>query len=251
MTTEYSGTGDPARTLRLLWNAAPPPRRGPKPRFTVREIVGRAVGVADGEGLEALSIRRVADELGVSPMSLYTYVPGKAELIDLMLDRAYGELEPPPDGASWRAALTHVASGSWRLYHRHPWLLQVVTARPPLGPHALARYENALRAVEGLGLTDVEMDSVVALVEGFAASAARTSVDAAQAERRTGLTDRQWWDATGPVLATVVDPGRYPLAARVGSAAGEEHQAPADPGHAFAFGLDRILDGVEALITSR
>src|SRR4051794_5684360 len=81
VTTEFSGTGDPRRTIELMWGAPGSPRRGPKPKITAEMIVQAAVAVADAEGLAALSMRRVADELDVAAMSLYTYVPGKAELL--------------------------------------------------------------------------------------------------------------------------------------------------------------------------
>ncbi|WP_412518481.1 TetR/AcrR family transcriptional regulator [Actinomadura madurae] len=248
--TEYSGGGDPKRSLELLWGVRARPRRGPKPRLTPEDIVRTAIGLADAAGLEALSMRRIADELGVSPMSIYTYVPGKAELIDAMVDRAFGELTPPEQD-TWRARLEHVAHDGWALYHRHRWLLQVTLARPPMGPHTLAKYEFELRAVEGLGLTDVEMDSVVALVTGFAESAARVSVNAAEAERRSGISDLQWWEATAPLLAELVDEADYPIGTRVGTAAGQEYNAPAAPRRAFEFGLARVLDGIEVLISSR
>ena len=101
---EYSGGGDPERSIELLWGLREPPGRGPKPRLTVAKITRSAIELADTEGLTALSMRRVAERLGVSTMSLYTYVPGKAELIDLMLDTVYGETARPDDPpASWRA----------------------------------------------------------------------------------------------------------------------------------------------------
>ena len=248
--TEYSGGGDPKRSLELLWGVRPPPRRGPKPRLTAEEIVRAAIALADAEGLDALSMRRIADELGVSPMSIYTYVPGKAELIDVMVDRAFGELAPSEEG-TWRARLERIARENWALFHRHPWMLQVTTVRPPMGPNLLGKYEYELRAVDGLGLTDVEMDSVVALVTGFAESSARVSVNAAEAERRSGMSDEQWWESVAPLLDTLVDEADYPLGSRVGAAAGQEYNAAVGPGHAFEFGLARILDGVEALINSR
>ncbi|MGP4028335.1 TetR/AcrR family transcriptional regulator [Actinomadura sp. 3N407] len=250
MTTEYSGGGDPRRSLELLWGVKEPPKRGPKPRLTAEKIVRAAIEVAGAEGLEALSMRRIADELGVSPMSIYTYVPGKAELIDVMVDRAFGELTPP-SGDGWRARLDHIARDNWALYHRHPWLLRVTLARPPMGPNTIAKYENELRAVEGVGLTDLEMDSVVALITGFAESAARVSVNAAEAERRSGVSDMQWWEAVAPVLEKFVNEDDYPIGTRVGTAAGMEYSAAIAPGRAFEFGLARVLDGIEVLISSR
>ncbi|MFD0905201.1 TetR/AcrR family transcriptional regulator [Actinomadura sediminis] len=253
MTTEYSGGGDLRRSLELLWGGRPAPRRGPKPKLTVAEIVRTAIAVADAEGLDALSMRRIADELGVAPMSIYTYVPSKAELIDVMFDRALAELTPPDDvPGGWRPKLEHLARDNWDLYHRHPWLLHVSVVRPPMGPAVFAKYEFELRAVDGIGLTDVEMDSVVALVTGFAESSARVSVNVAEAERRTGMTDVQWWETMAPLLEEV-DTGEdeYPLSARVGRSAGMEYQGAVGPRQAFEFGLARILDGIEVLIASR
>jgi hypothetical protein len=95
------------------------------------------------------------------------------------------------------------------------------------------------------------MDAVVTLINGFVHGAVRGAVEAAEAERRTGMTDEQWWARQAPLLERVFDPARFPVAARVGAAAGEEHQAAVDPAHAFEFGLERVLDGIEALVRSR
>lgn len=221
MTTEYSGSGDPTRTMELLWGVRGRPRRGPKPRLTTEQITRAAIEVADAEGLSALSMRRVAERLGVGAMSLYTYVPGKAELIDLMVDAVYGERSGPVETpGGWRERLERVARANWTLYRRHPWMLQVATVRPALGPNTLAKYDEELRAVEEIGLTDVEMDAVLTLVLQHAVSSARLLVEAAEAQSRTGMTDEEWWAAHGPLLAKVFEADRYPVAARVGSAAG-------------------------------
>lgn len=245
--TEFTGGGDPARSIALLWGVAKANRRGPKPGLDVERVVRAAVGLADAEGLGALSMRRVAEQLGVGTMSLYTYVPAKAELIDLMLDRVIAEVVGGDDHAGdWRERLGRTARDSWALYRRHPWMLQVATARPPLGPNVMAKYEQELLAVEGIGLTDLEMDSVVTLVNGYVQGAARGAVEAAQVSQRTGMSDAQWWAASAPVLEQVIDGSRYPLAGRVGTAAGEAYGAASDPERAFAFGLERILDGIAA-----
>jgi AcrR family transcriptional regulator len=250
VTTEFTGAGDPARTLALLWGATEPPSRGPKPGLSVEQVVRAAIELADAEGLAALSMRRVAERLGVGTMSLYTYVPAKAELIDLMLDAVLLEAVRPLEGG-WRARLEQIARENWALYRRHPWLLQVATARPPLGPGVTAKYEHELRAIDGIGLTDLEMDSVITLVVGFVHGAARGAFDAAQIEQRTGMTDEQWWEASAPVLERLVDFTRYPIASRVGTAAGEAHGSAYNAEHAFEFGLQRVLDGVEALVRAR
>ncbi|SCG50544.1 transcriptional regulator, TetR family [Micromonospora echinaurantiaca] len=252
VTTEYSGTGDPARSLALLWRTRERVSRKGRPDLSVDRIVRAAIEVADTEGLAALSMRRVAERLGVGTMSLYTYVPGKGELLDVMLDTVYGEAARPTDvPGGWRGRLTQIARETRALYLRHPWLLQVATTRPPLGPNVIARYEYELGAVDGIGLTDLEMDAVVTLISGFVHGAVRGAVEAAQAAERTGMTEEQWWQAHAPYLEKAMDPRRFPLAARVGAAAGEEYQAAGDPARAFEFGLDRILDGIEVLIRDR
>jgi AcrR family transcriptional regulator len=253
MVLEYSGGGDPRRTMELLWGIGKKPSRGPKPGMSVGRIVGAAVEVADAEGLGALSMRRVADRLGIGTMSLYTYVPGKAELIDVMLDAVLGEVAGCEDvGLGWRLGLERIARDNWALYHRHPWMLQVAaTSRPPLGPNVIAKYDRELRAVDGIGLSEVEMDSVLALVLEHVQGAARRSVEVTEGEKRTGKTDDEWWMANQPLLEKVFDPNLYPTASRVGPAAAEAYGSAYDPEYAFEFGLQRILDGVEALVRSR
>ncbi|MGP3918900.1 TetR/AcrR family transcriptional regulator [Nonomuraea sp. 10N515B] len=252
MTVEYSGKGDPARSLALLWRTSERTSRKGRPELSVERIVRAAIDVADAEGLQALSMRRVAERLGVGTMSLYTYVPGKPELFDVMLDTVYGETARPEDApGGWRGRLEQIARENWALYLRHPWLLQIAATRPVLGPNATAKYDYELRAVDGIGLTDLEMDSVITLITGFVHGAARGAVEAAQAESQTGMTDEQWWAAHAPFLSLIADPGRFPTAARVGQAAGEALNAAYSPEHAFEFGLQRVLDGIEALVSQR
>ncbi|MDP4504622.1 TetR/AcrR family transcriptional regulator [Nonomuraea turcica] len=252
MTVEYSGKGDPARSLALLWRTSERTSRKGRPELSVERIVRAAIDVADAEGLQALSMRRVAERLGVGTMSLYTYVPGKPELFDVMLDTVYGETARPEDApGGWRGRLEQIARENWALYLRHPWLLQIAATRPVLGPNATAKYDYELRAVDGIGLTDLEMDSVITLITGFVHGAARGAVEAAQAESQTGMTDEQWWAAHAPFLSLIADPGRFPTAARVGQAAGEALNAAYSPEQAFEFGLQRVLDGIEALVSQR
>ncbi|GAB2612861.1 TetR/AcrR family transcriptional regulator [Streptomyces capparidis] len=253
MATEYSGGGDPRRSMELLWRTGEPPRRGPKPKLTVDGIVRAALAVADAEGLAALTMRRVAEELGVTAMSLYTYVPGKAELLDVMLDTLYGGMpRTRPREDHWRARLEAVADDNRALYARHPWLASVASVtRPPLGPGTLEKYEYELRAFDGLGLDDVERDDALAFLLGFVASCARADADAKASRQATGVSDEEWWEANAPLLERVFDPERYPTAARVGAAAGQAHQAAYDPDHAYTFGLRRVLDGLGVLVEAR
>lgn len=251
MNQEYSGGGDPAKSLELLWGLQAKPTRGPKPALTVERIVETALRVADAEGLAAMSIRRVADALGVGAMTLYRYVPGKNELIDVMLDTVYGELPLREVDGDWRAKLDAVARENRQLYLNHPWLLQVAMSRPPLGPNVMAKYEWELRAIEGIGLDDVEMDAAVALVNGYVHGAVRSAVEAATVIQRTGITDKQWWEAHEPLLDKIGDVKKFPLASRVGTTVGETFDAAYDSEHSFEFGLARVLDGIATLLGNR
>jgi len=253
VSTESTGRGEPDRTLRLLWRdrlGEPVGSRGPKQRASVDAVVDTAIALADEEGMEALSMRRIAERLGLKPMSVYTYVPGKAELIDLMVDRVAGEQPLPELRGSLRERLEQVARLTWNELLRHPWLLSIDTSRPPLGPNVSDRWEWSLRAIEGLGLSDLDMDQVISLVVGFVSGPARAYVDAERLHRSTTETDEEWWERNAAVLTEIMDPTRYPISGRVGQAAGEEYGAPSDPERAFHFGLARVIDGIEAYVAS-
>lgn len=248
--TELSSAGDPARTLALLWrDPTSVPRRGPRRGLHLDAVVDAATAIADADGLDALTMRRVAQKLDVAPMTLYTYVPGKAELLDLMLDAAYARMpRTRTTGRPWRERLTTIAEENRALFEAHPWATTVSTLRPTLGPGAIAKYEHELAALDGLGLTDLEMDDCLTFLLSFAQAGARAAAAARTARRITKLTDEQWWDSAGPLLDRMLDPLTYPLATRVGSAAGAAHGSAHDPAHAYAFGLRRVLDGLAVLI---
>ena len=240
------------RTLGLLWRrqlGTPQRSRGPRQRVSVDEVIRAAIAVADEEGLPAFSMRKVADRLELALMSVYTYVPGRAELIGLMVDEVIGEREHPPHEGPVRQRLTQVAQHMWDEYHRHPWLLEVDESRPWIGPHGCDRYEWQLAAVEGAGLTDLDMDQVVTALANVTAGAARTSVAARRTAEQSGISDAEWWAVNAPVLERLMPPGAYPLAGRVGTTAGEEYNAVGDPDRSFRFALDRLLDGVELLLS--
>jgi AcrR family transcriptional regulator len=248
--TQRSGAGDPARTLKLLWrDPAVVPRHGPRQGLSVDAVVDAATELADGDGLEAMTMRRVAQALGVVPMTLYTYVPGKAELLDLMLDAAYARM-PRADtsGQPWRQRLTAVAADNMALFETHPWTAAVSTIRPPLGPGQMAKYEHELSAFDGLGLDDVTVDDCLSYLLSFIQACARAAAEARALQRDSALDDEQWWAANAPLLARVFDENAYPTAARVGAAAGAAHGSAYNPAHAYDFGLQRVLDGFAVLI---
>jgi AcrR family transcriptional regulator len=242
-----SGSREAAeRAMELLWGVGKEPGRGPKRGLSVEEMVEAAVGLADEEGLEALSMRRVANRLGVGAMSLYTYVPGKAELVELMTDLALGEAALPDRVAGWRAGLELFARESWALAHRHPWMLQVSSGRGLMGPNQAAMLDSVLGVVSGTGLSEQEMVYAYLAVEGYVRGAAKTSIEGARVEKDSGISDEQWWSLYGPLVYKYTDPDRYPTLTGIswGWAFGEED----DP---FEFGLRRVLDGINALVRSR
>ena len=250
MARPRTGGGDPSRTLALLWrDPAAAPRRGPARRLDLDAVVAAATALADEHGLEAVTMRAVAQAAGAAPMTLYTYVPGKAELLDLMLDTAYAAM-PRIDtgGRPWRERAAAVAEDNLALHLAHPWTVEVSTLRPPLGPGAIGKYEHELAVFDGLGLTDVQMDDCLTYLLNFVHAAARTTLDAAAARLESATDDAGWWATAGPLLARVLDPIAYPLARRVGTAAGTAHGSAHDPTHAYHFGLARTLDGLAALV---
>jgi AcrR family transcriptional regulator len=257
MSTEYSGRGDPQRSMELLWGVQKSPTRGPKPGISVDQIVRAAIEIADAEGLAALSMRRVAERLKVGTMSLYTYVPSKAELLDVMLDSVFGEKTQPTGVAGgWRAALELRAHDDWARYQRHPWVLQVSGARSLLGPNETDLFEATLRVVSGIGLSASEMVGVVNLVVSYVRGAAQGAVDAVLAAQRTGVSNEEWWAAREPLFDKYFDPQRYPTLVELDRAGAFEAPFEGDYllYHAvndFAFGLQRVLDGIEAFVQQR
>ena len=252
MSSDRSSAGDPARTLALLWrDPAAVPRRGPRRTVDLDAVVAAATALADADGLAALTMRRVAERLGLAPMSLYTYVPGKAELLDLMLDAAYAAM-PRRDtsGLGWRERVGAVAEENRRLHLEHPWTAAVSTLRPPLGPGLVAKYEHELAAFDGCGLDDETVDDCLTWVLGVVRTGARDTLDAADA-RRDGGTDEQWWASAGPLLARVLDPAAFPRATRIGTAAGTARGSAHDPAHAWRFALERVLDALAVLVERR
>lgn len=241
---------DPARLVGLLWTPSEAPGRT---GLTVGGITATAVALADAEGLAAVTMRRVADSLGVGAMSLYTYVPGRAELVELMLDRVATEVYdggPTPAEAraagGWRAGVGRVADANWAHHLTHRWTVDVPPARPVLGPGVSGKYEAELAALDGIGLEDLEIEHVLATVVGLVAYAARWRIGLDRVRAESGLTDEQWWRVVGPSLGAAMQGRSYPLAERVGTAVGEAVNAADDPELSMRYGLDRLLDGVAA-----
>lgn len=253
VTENRTGSGEPSRTLATLWGepSAAPPRKGPARSVTVAQVVDAALTIADEQGIAAVTMRAVAERVGVSAMSVYTYVPGKPELLDLMVDARYTRMARTPwADQPWRDRLTVVAERNRELLTAHAWLTEVAAlSRPPLGPGVMAKYEHELAAFDDTGLSDVDTDAALTYLLGFVQSHCRSAHDAARATTDTAMSDADWWAANQPILARVLDPQAYPRAVRIGSAAGEDQGSAWAADRAWEFGLACTLDGLAALIS--
>ncbi|WP_113700816.1 TetR/AcrR family transcriptional regulator [Nonomuraea lactucae] len=252
----FAGQGDARRSMALLWRTAGATdgRPGPKPALTVGMIVDAAIAVADEQGMAALSMRAVGERLGRTAMALYTYVPGKGELLDLMYDQAYAELPARYDlEEGWRAAVTSWAEDACELYLRHPWMLQVSQARPVLGPNEYAVLDTLLRLLRATGLGRDALRGVVGTLFHFVRGAAATIAESREAESATGVGDEEWWlDRAGLLKEVAPDfADRFPAVAWLES---EPSPRPADATgpyleyaarRMFRAGLGLVLDGVE------
>jgi AcrR family transcriptional regulator len=234
--------------VELLWNPPPPPARGPKQRLTLDRVVAAAVAVADRLGAAELSMRRVAQELGVGVMSLYTYVPGRDELFELMVDRAWGGRALPDRDLPWRAQVEFHAHEAWRMYQEHPWLIWSNLWRMPLGPHVLDVQEDLYRAVLLTGLDERTVAQVAGLVEAQVFGAARSAVTDTSLSARTGVTADDYWASRAGFWSTYYSPQRYPAMTRIWTAGGFDGEYPGDP---WQLGLRLLLDGVERLVAER
>ncbi|MFC7918460.1 TetR/AcrR family transcriptional regulator [Streptomyces cinereoruber] len=250
--------GDPAGggsflppAVEAAWGVRERPSKGPRPSLTLDRIVGAAVSLASTEGLDAVSMGRVAKELGVSTMSLYRYVSAKSELYVLMQEAATGAPPDhlPPPGADWREALAAWAWAMREVYHRNLWLLRVPVAGPPATPNMVAWWEKALVALEGTGLDEGAVLSVTLLVAGYVKNEAVLTADLAAVVAASDDPPEQVMARYARTLRRLAAPEEYPAVTRIlDSGALDVADEPEDE---FRFGLDRILDGVAVLVAGR
>ncbi|RKT88273.1 regulatory protein, tetR family [Saccharopolyspora antimicrobica] len=216
--------------------------RTPAAAPTRERIAAAGVEVADAEGAGAVSMRRIAAELGVAPMSLYRHVANKDELLRAMLRAVFRERplpETPPRG--WRAQLELVCRLQWELFRDHPWLAGMLSlTRPMPVPEAMAHTEWTLRALEGLGLSRVETAREALALPAMVRGLALSREFEAEAEGSTGVGADQWWASRQDEVDSVFATGRFPLLARL------EADPAGDLDGTFEHALTRSLDGLEA-----
>lgn len=249
---------DSERLLGMLWRRVHPAERpsvGRRPTLTVDAVVDAAMGVADTDGLTALSMSRVGKALGVGTMSLYTYVRSKAELVDLMVDEAATERALPRPGeerpADWRAQVELFAQRTHEMYQRHPWLHEAASTRQPLGPGLLDGSEFLLAALSGAGLRPPDAASAAAAVTAFVSATAYAEVDSSRQERESGESTGDWWQARwdGTVFSeNYYDPERFPTMVATYLGGGYAGDFAEQARRTRDFGLRRLLDGIQAML---
>lgn len=230
---------DTHKTMQLLWPDSSRAKRGPKPRMTLEGIVAKAIAIADAEGLDSVSMQRVADELGATKMSLYRYTPGKTELTAVMLDTAIGG-PPALSNDGWRAAMTGWAFALHHAMSSHPWSLELAVGARVLGPNELGWAEVGLQAMSETALSRAQRLDALALITGHVRGMVAQSTGSSAAE---SLPERGVDSIMAGVIAAHAD--RYPEVA----AAFADARANSAQDNALTFGLERILDGLEVAMT--
>ncbi|GAB3845224.1 TetR/AcrR family transcriptional regulator C-terminal domain-containing protein [Nesterenkonia populi] len=237
-----------AKSLRLLWEGLPEPERGPKPKLTLSQIVSAGIELADNDGLEALSMRKLSQKLGVGTMSLYRYVPSKTELIHLMVDAvvgpSYARRTAPAQG--WRQFLTTTAYEARGMYLEHPWALQANWSRPVLGPHSVADLDLFLTGIKDLPLRDQEKMHLATVVDSYVQGTVRQELLWLNATSESDMTDEEFWSYQLPWLSQAMTSGRFPAMAQL-----PEDTFDGTWEETFDFGLQLILDGLDAQLTRR
>jgi AcrR family transcriptional regulator len=241
------------RVLQQLWGMEGPARPGPKPTFQLSDIGNAAIKLADAAGLGAVSMSKVAGELGFTTMSLYRYVDSKDDLYVVMLEQAFGRPAPVDPEAGWRDRITAWAVAFRDAIRAHPWVLQVPILEPPLSPMQLEWMEHGLRAFEDTALSAADSLSSMLLVNIYVRGAGAISADLTPTSVKA--TEGQQVPAGNQLyverLTMLADPDRFPTIARnLRSRPAEDFDVDYDAGE-FFFGLNTVLDGIEALIARR
>jgi AcrR family transcriptional regulator len=255
--------------LDLLWGRRGQGRRGPRPGLSADMIVDAAIRLADAEGLEAVSMARVAAELGFTTMSLYRHVASKEELLQLMWNASALSSDPLVlEGDGWRPRLRRWAEVQREVIDRHPWITQMPMAAPPVSPTSLMFVEAGLATLDGTGLPDAARLGIIGVLSSYTLSEARMANDAVRAAKEQAVRDQATVASGGQpapawtfdaLLRELADEQTYPRLYRIAwtppagadggaDGSGTEPSAEQAEYEQFLFGIDTILDGVQALI---
>jgi AcrR family transcriptional regulator len=237
------------RGIALAWGVAASPQRGPKREMSIERIVDAAVEIADAEGLAAVSMSRVAQSLGYTTMSLYRYVTAKDDLLVLMQEQGIGlppEPDPDLDPADWRGRLRAIGHAQLDVHRQHPWLLDVSIQGTPVTPNNLAWMDAMLDALSGVPLDEGERVAVILLLTGQVRWQSTIEHSYEVAAHEAGIDPQAIDDGQSAILEAFVTAEEFPALRRAVDAG--VFRESDDP---FAFGLERVLDGVADYIAKR
>ena len=229
-----------------------PPRRATA--LSRDEIVRAAIEVADAEGPEAVSMRRIARELNSGTMSLYWHIGSKEELLDLMIDSIAADAEAPEPSGDWRKDLRAIACTTRASLHRHPWAVNFMGGRPPTGPKTLRNLERSLSSLDGLGLDKVTAINSLMTVGTYVFGAVLREIQETNGERYmadqfAGMSDAEKQAVLAEFTERVRQSGRYPhMVAMISE--GIDPDAADTRDERFEFGLDCLLDGLAMRISA-
>jgi AcrR family transcriptional regulator len=236
----------PPTGLERLWTQGAAPDREARLGLSLERIVESAIDLADGDGLGAVSMKRVAEGLGFTTMSLYRYVSSKDDLLLVMHDTAW---RPPPGldvpSGGWRSSLARWTREQYLIIRRHPWLEQVRHIERAGTPSQISWMDLGLRTLADTPLTEHHKIELLLLLSGYVFAQARAAATAADGAQRGLFAPGHASEAFGALLLTVADPERFPALRRSVEGGGFSDD---DPFPDFDFGLDLILDGIDCLV---
>lgn len=238
----------------LSWGLVKPPQRGPKRELTIPQIVETAIAIADKDGIAAVSMARVAAALGFTAMSLYRYIPSKNDLLLLMQDAVCAiPIPPESEDGSWRDMMRAFVRASVNAFKEHPWYGDIPITGIPLTPNTLQIIDWSLRSMRDFPLNEYEKMSVVLLLSSYSRSVGLIERDMRLAIQAGSSPETFSGIDYGAALKSLVRPERFPyLHPLVMSGAyTSEPEAGSDAPDDFEFGLERILDGIQAYLDVR
>lgn len=234
----------------VIWMRPERGTRGPKPTHSRRDVASTGITIADAEGLDAVSMRRIAAELGIGTTSLYRYVSRKDDVLELMVDEVMGELRDTVLSGNWRVDLHTIAHLHRRTALRHPWLPALSSGRTNHGPNSLHWMELSLSVFDDMDLDTDEMLASLGTLSAFVLGHALGELGDQEATRRSGLSHEQWMQQQGEYGPTIINSGLYPRFTRVIIEAQTPHATDRQT-RAFEAGLERVLAGLTAHLPAR
>ncbi|MEU3270709.1 TetR/AcrR family transcriptional regulator [Saccharomonospora sp. NPDC006951] len=236
-----TGKGESRLSIRIrVWLPSAQRARGPAPAYTRDQIADAAIDIADEQGIEAVTMRKVAARLGTGAMSLYRYVEGKDALFELMGDRVLGREGWAPLTGDWRTDLADVARGHRAMLREHQWLAALWSGKPTMGPNMLRGFERSMSIMDGLGLGIEDMFYTIGLISTWVNGYVQDE-EATRAYVKAEEDGKELY----AYFQALMDSGEYPYFTRVVT----EAQAPhIDEDARFERALSRVLDLIGATL---